>query len=356
MLLFVEVLDEKIAEAGIDLRPNPKYQEQFQIDEGAFEDILDEGVYYHNPRARQDDINSVRSIYAIRGNRAPTLIERSRAVLVTSNAAFAGAAWNYGQRYESSRAVSSVITNFSLANTSWLKSPMKALSLPRTQMLAFAYAAMEPTEEWLSKFVTEVDRLQAKGTISERDHQLLRSSPMVYEELMYLTLGEDVALNSETIVETLSRVSTEIRKEELEKLSAESHAHSQTKESLSRERSERERMIANLVTRCEHRARKIARGVAVFAFLLVALILLGGVVLRSVSPTLGWSLVSISILATAFEVASFTFGTSIRGLHDTTLEFVQRQLLRRESDALEIDLEAVIHGEASSDDGVERSN
>ena len=341
MLLFIELLDEKTSEAGIEIRPNPKYREEHQIDEAAFENILSKAINYINPRARQDDINSVRSIYAIRGNHAPTLIERSRAVLVTSNADYAAAAWKYGQRHESSRAVSSVITNFSLANTSWLKSPMKALSIPRTQMLAFAFAAMEPSEEWLSKFMTEINRLQTRGTISERDHQLLRSSPMVYDELMYLTLGEDTALGSETITETLSRVSGEIRKEESEKLSVEADAHGQTQQALSLERSAREKMMARLVRRCERKAGGIARYIAAVAFLLMLLVLVGGFVLRSISPALGWSLVSLSLLATLFEVVSLTFGSSIRGLHDATYELVLRSLLRQEARTLEIDLEGV---------------
>ena len=341
MLLFLELLDEKISEVGIEIRANPKYREEFQIDETEFENILSKAINYVNPRARQDDINSVRSIYAIRSNHAPTLIERSRAVLVTNNADFAAAAWKYGQRHESSRAVSSVITNFSLANTSWLKSPMKALSIPRTQMLAFAFAAMEPTEQWLSKFMTEIDRLQARGTISERDHQLLRSSPMVYDELMYLTLGEDTALSSETITETLSRVSAEIRKEESEKLSVEAEAHGQTQQALSLERSTTEKMIARLVRRCERKARSIARYIAAVAFFLMFLVLVGGFVLRSISPALGWSLVSLSLFATLFEVISLTFGSSIRGLHDATHKFVLQSLLRQESRTLEVNVEAV---------------
>lgn len=341
MLLFIELIDEHIDGAGFVVRPNPRYREETQIDEVEFEKILSSEINYLNDRALRDDINSVRSIYAIRGNQAPTLIERSRAVLVTSNAAFAAAAWEYGQRYEASRAVSSVITNFSLANTSWLKSPMKALSIPRTQMLAFAFAAMEPTEDWLSKFMAEIDRLQEKGTISERDHQLLRSSPLVHDDLMYLTLGEDTALNSETITETLSRVSQEIRREEAEKLVIETQAHDETKEALQLERSSREEIVGRIVRRCEDKARRIARNFATVAFIVLVLVFIGGLVIRANSTTIGWLLISVSIIATIFETVSLTLGTSIRGLYGTIYESRRRRLLNRESIALGIDPESM---------------
>ena len=36
----------------------------------------------------------------------------------------------------------------------------------------------------------EIDRLEEQGKISERDHQLLRSSSIAYDELMNLKLGD----------------------------------------------------------------------------------------------------------------------------------------------------------------------
>ena len=60
----------------------------------------------------------------------------------------------------------------------------------------------------------EIDLLEVEGTITERDHQLLRSCPLVYSKGLHLTLGEDDALTSETVTETQERVSNEIRKEE----------------------------------------------------------------------------------------------------------------------------------------------
>ena len=210
-------------------------------------------------------------------------------------------------------------------------------------MLAFAFAAMEPAEEWLSKFMSEIDRLQTMGTISERDHQLLRSSPSVHDELMYLTLGEDTSLNSETITDTLKRVSDEIRGEESEKLYKERIAHSETMEALSLERSRREVMIARVVKRCERRAKIIANWCSAMAFVLVFVVVIGGLILRSESPAIAWIVISVSLMATIFEVISLTFGWSIRGLHSFLNQFARQWLLKQQNVTLDTDLTNTDH-------------
>ena len=233
LLLLAEKIDDLLNAANVDVEDTPRYIHEFQIDETVFEKVLGDEVSYYNPRARQYDINSVRSIYVLRGNTSAVLLERSRAVFVTSNSGFAKAAWEYGQQHESSANVSSVITDFSLANMAWLKAPMKTPSIPTSQLLAFSYAALEPSSGLLEKYLTEIDRLERGQTITARDHQLLRGSPLVYRELMHLTLGDESALTAGTITETLKRVSREITKEESEKLTVEVRDHQETRDALS---------------------------------------------------------------------------------------------------------------------------
>ena len=122
-------------------------------------------------------------------------------MLVTNNSGFARAAFEYGREQEASREVSSVITDFSLANMAWLKAPLGAPSIPVTELLAFAYAALEPSTVLMDKYLKEVEKLEAQGEISARDHQVLRSSQLAHAELMNLTLGEEGALTEQTVSE-----------------------------------------------------------------------------------------------------------------------------------------------------------
>ncbi len=198
LLLLSHLAEEQLTEAGIEVVTTPPYIDKFQIDEGAFEQVLDDGLSYWNPRAKEYDIRSVRSIFTIRGDRPAPYLERARAVLVTNNVAFAKAAWKYGRKYESFRDVSSVITDFSLANMAWLKVPMGAVGVPTTQLLAFSYAAVQPSRRLLDRYMDEIDKLEERGEFPERSLQLLRSSPTVYDELTRLTLGDDSVLTGNT--------------------------------------------------------------------------------------------------------------------------------------------------------------
>jgi len=219
-LILIAKQAEKLIEDKISIIPTPPYKEktkQFEIGEEIFEGVLQNEINYHNPKARDYDIKSVRSIYILRSGLHPFSIEKSKAVLVTGNSSFSKAAFEYGKKYEQSQEVSTVITDFSLANTAWLKAPQGAPSLPRKEVLAFAYAALRPSDDFWTAVLNKAEQMQVDGKISARDHQLLRSDYQVQDELMKLTLGDDVALTDESVTKTINRVSDEIKAEEIEK-------------------------------------------------------------------------------------------------------------------------------------------
>ncbi len=315
LLLLVEQIDDKLMEAKIEVKETPRYIKDFQIDETMFEQILSDEVSYYNPHAREYDINSVRSIYVLRKNTQPSSVEKSRAVLVTSNSAFSQAAWNYGQKYEVSREVSSVITDFSLANMAWLKAPMGAPALPRIGLLAFSYAALQPSMGFLNKFLTEIDRLKERGGITERNHQLLRSSALVNDELMNLTLGEETALTEETITETLGRVSNEIKKEEIEKTTAEKAARQRVQDELDAHIIQKEKVQERIYWLC-HRGAKIAACVVTTT---VIFLLIAGTVFgfgfQSTQPSIRCILTLGSVTLGLLGLVNLLFGPTLKSIH-----------------------------------------
>lgn len=94
----------------------------------------------------------MRSIYVQRRGKSADTLENSLAVLVTNNSKLAQMAYEYEKSNEG-LGVSSVITDFSLANMAWLKGPMKASLLPKVEVIAFAYAALQPTKTLLDKYL-----------------------------------------------------------------------------------------------------------------------------------------------------------------------------------------------------------
>ena len=272
---------------------------------------------------------------------APSL-EKARAVFVTSNSAFAKAAWEYGRQHEASQDVSSVITDFTLANTAWLKAPMGAPAVPTTQLLAFSYAALEPSTELLGKYLKEIDRLQAQGTITERDHQWLRSSPLVYSELMHLTLGEDASLTEGTVTETLDRVSSEIRREEWERLTVEQKAHQETRDALNSQQARNQEIVRNLYWRCRGRARALAFLLSVGMVALLAIGLLSGLGLRPAAPIVSWVLMGSSTILTLLTLVNLVFGSSVKKIHAWVQNRCLTWFLKREAKTVGVDLSELI--------------
>lgn len=338
LLMLAGRIDEELSLAGIEVIRTPKYRKEFQIDESAFENVLEDDVSYHNPRAKQDDINSVRSIYALRSGNTPKSIEHAKAVLVTSNSGFAHAAFEYGKDYEESRQVSSVITDFSLANMAWLKAPVGAPDLPMAEVIAFSYAALQPSTKLLDKYLKEIDKLEEKGTITERDHQLLRSSDVAQRELMNLTLGEEDALQVETITETLNRVVDEIKKEESEKYQEEEKSHRQTKQDLTSERQKINSVKSKLYWDC-HRAAKFWSWV--LAVMVGSVLLIGAAVsfgTTSDSPVLGWILTVSFVLMTIAGVINLLFGFSVSRAREKVQGWLLKKLLLQQESRTGLEL------------------
>lgn len=337
LLLLAESIDDHLNDAGVVVEATPNYIERFQIDETAFEKVLDDEVSYFNSRAKQYDINSVRSIYVIRATDPASSLERSKAVFVTSNSGFAKAAWEYGQLHESSRSVSSVITDFALANIAWLKEPMETPSIPTSQLLAISYAALEPSSELLGKFLTEIDRLAVHGSITARDHQLLRSSPLVNGHLMHMTLGEEAALTEETITETLSRVSNEIRKEESERLTEEERGHQETLHALGQEEERSRQLTRRLYARCHRKANKVARYVSLVLTALLSIGVLSGVNIYFDVRIVSLFFLVISVPFGIMTLLSVVRGTTVRGVHDWLERKFLKWFVKRESNDTGID-------------------
>lgn len=302
-----EILEE---DKKILVLPTPAYEEKnfkFEISETVFDGVLRDEIRYNNPKARQYDVQSVRSIYVLRGGVHPFAIEKCRAVLVTGNGEFSRAAFKYGYRYEQSQEVSTVITDFSLVNTAWLKAPQGAPSLPRKEVLAFAYAALRPSNEFWSRVLAKAEQMEKEGKISSRDHQLLRSDYRLQDELMSLTLGEDAALTDETVSRTVERVSSEIKAEEVAKRVQVESKLCDVESELFKATAKIELVKAKIYWDADKRAKfeaKILSGCITFSQVIVAFF---GIYKVSEDSAFGWIIFVAALLSGALRLAGNYF-------------------------------------------------
>ena len=220
----------------------------------------------------------------------------------------------------------------------WLKAPLGAPSLPAAEVLAFCYTAFQPSTELLRKFLIEVDKLQEEGKFTERDHQLLRSSTLVDDEPMRLTLGNEEALTEQAITETLRNVTNEINREQHEKLTAEQLAHKQTQKELNSEKENRNKVQERLFWRCHRKANFCAW----FVSILLAIFLVAGL---ASGLNLWWdNLILGPVFTVGFGImvlmtlGNLVFGTTVMGLHQRVQNFCLARLIKYEAAATGLEL------------------
>jgi hypothetical protein len=339
LILLIGQIDNLLLENRVSIMRTPPYNSKYQINEGAFEKACEEeALNYCHSKAQLDDINSIRSIFVLREEHTPINIENCRAVLVTNNEALSRAAFEYGKKYEVACEVSSVITDYSLASIAWLKAPMGAPLLPTIEILSFAYAALRPSKEFLSKLLIEVEHLKASGKITPRDHQLLRSSHIVQSDLILLTLGDEFALNEETISKTLERVTKEIKKEELEELSKEQIAHNRTKESLYETKNANQILIGHLYWKCNKYANYCAFIISSILAIAIIVTIYYGQQIKPNNSVIGWLLMAFGGLFGALTLVSLIFGTTVQKIHQTIKTKIASYLIKKESQILGLNL------------------
>ena len=300
--ILIGELDERIKDAGIEIVRTPRFVEEHQVDENDLENQLCKFVRYNSKEGLLYDVNSVRSIFVIRKGTTPKRIEDAAAVLITNNQAFAETAFRCGQNHNTSKEVSSVVTDYSIANIAFLKSPMDAPDLPRKETIAACYAAMEVPAGLLVKYLDETDKMVKNGAISPDQHVLLRSSGEATKELMDLTLGDEDAFNSGTVSSVLERVKREMKKETTKKLDQERAdnqkniaAERATVQEIRNENSGLRNTIQTQDELLEKHAERLASVVSNFVYwALVGLVIIAGLVALSEIPVIGQWLNTVS--------------------------------------------------------------
>ena len=339
LLLVADDAAETLDAYKIFSVPTPPYEKKthkFEISEEVFESVLEDEIIYFNPRAKEYDIKSVRSIYVLRKGLVPFAIEKSKAVFVTSNTSFSKAAYEYGKKHEQSREVSTVITDFSLANTAWLKAPQGAPSLPRKEVLAFAYAAMRPTTDFWNKVLVEAEKLEASGRISVRHHQLLRSSHHVQVELMKLTLGEDDALTHESITAAVNRVTSDIRKEDAIRIQEAEEQRLKVERQLAEAIGRAELVKQRIYWRCNAKAERESRLLSGAIWASQGLVAFFGVVKLPESSTFGLAVVGVAVVSGLLRMAGARWDIKPLKAGPAFLEWRRARLLQVEYAALSI--------------------
>ena len=267
--LMAARLSEKLRILGIRIEEKPAYEKRYQIDEAGFEAALSAEIHYNNPRARIRDVDSISAIARIRRGRESYYPETSIALFITNNSSLARVTRKFFQNDAPAGVCAICMTDYALGNLLWLKNPTKAPELPLKQLLAHAYAALQPPDHLWIKYLTETAKLQDQGSISPDEYYILRHSFAAKNALMDLTQGEESGFSEGTVQEVLLIAKEKLRADLVEEVGRE-RENRRIAESQFQEISEnRALQISNLRQRATKYAKNLKNAALVIGILLI---------------------------------------------------------------------------------------
>jgi len=213
--LIIARLERSLRALRVQVKPRPPYTEALGVDEEKFESILQEEVRYFRKEALLHDLDSLTAIHRLRRGQFPYQIESCKAIFVTTNLSLARASGRFfREEYGDGdiRAPHCILDHLFITIV-WLKKPVRAPDLPRKEIVADCYAALNPSDHLWRLYLEEAQRLQNRGDISEEDYDLLRFSTEARTLLMKTTYGARDAFTEGTIPEVLEKARAAVRAE-----------------------------------------------------------------------------------------------------------------------------------------------
>ncbi|MER7523937.1 hypothetical protein ABTZ44_06445 [Microbacterium oxydans] len=202
-------LEEELEARHVLIVEKPQDYLAYGLDETDLGERLDHAISYRNAGTRNYDVESLSAVHRMRRGSTAAQIERLRAIMVTSNGDVARVASEMARR---ERGWPLAITDFVLAAVLWVRRPDAAQDLPKRQLVATAYAGMQPATHLWSAYLDEVDRLVAQGEVSHEDAVIFRSGQEPRRALMEVTLGEVDELDPASIQDVLEKIREDYRR------------------------------------------------------------------------------------------------------------------------------------------------
>lgn len=213
--LLAENLRSILEAQRVTIEEKPDYNPRLVIDETRLEQVI--SAEYHGGRreAILHDVDCLSAIFRLRKGRFADDVETCRAIFVTTNVALERASRQFfadGYGIGPSR-IGVCILDYPLTTMMWLKAPLRAPDLPRHRIVADCYIALNPPDDIWRRYLDEVNRLKARGSVSDDDYFILRFSLEARTELMDTTRGDLDAFAEGTVVEVLERARNTIRRD-----------------------------------------------------------------------------------------------------------------------------------------------
>ena len=266
------------------------------------------------------DISVLSGIYRLRQGRKPRTIGDSKYIFVTSNVALAYATRQFEQsEFEDKEyfTIPACLTDTLLDTIIWLQMPAKIHSIKKS-FIGYCYSAIQPSQELISRYISEVEKLKAAGEITEDQYYLLRCHRSTLNLLELKTLGDPDNVDGGTPKQILDDIITKIKlkeKREVEDL----------KKKVQVERQKNEEIHNTL----EIKSEKIAAYISNFLLAIMIIIAIVGSVYsyrtyfeEQIKPN-----PVILIITISFTLLSLVNGFNLMKLRDKVRTFIKTKII-----------------------------
>ena len=196
------MLGGNLQRLGLTMKARPDDYYPYGLDECALEDRLKAELPAQKESTRLYDLQSISAMHRLRKGSSPDRFERCGYVFVTDNSGLAAVARKVSERH----LWPLVMLESQVAALLWVRSPAIVEDLPRHQLLAAAYAGMQPVPHLWMRYAEEIERLEQRGQVNPEEAVGLRSRPEARDVLMDVTLGEPGNINPESVELIVSRM------------------------------------------------------------------------------------------------------------------------------------------------------
>jgi len=341
--MFIARVPQILEKFKIEKIPKPDYNKhiEYQIDESAFRKVIIDAYKddpYFDENQKKDtidkDIESVYSICKLRHGKVPFTISEAGHVFITTNITLAKLSGHVQENEYCPFSIPPCVTDVFIGTLLWLQNPDKAVELNEKKIIADAYAAIQPDQNLVKKYLAQIEILKNDNSISENDYFILRTSRVAFNLLSEATKNDPNNFAPKTTTQILDEINKDHISLLKEIANKEKITHNKTKESLV----DREKVIkqkeeeASILIKQNNRLLNFVANLltwfilpVIVAFIIIALII-------NQFPTLIPSPI-VRIIAFFVVTALVIFGISIKNtrvwLNDKIKSIIKKNILEK---------------------------
>ncbi len=195
-------LKYELKSKGISIDDTPDFDDYWKnIGHTAFNDYLSQNIHYKKDNRRDNDVNSIASIYRLRSRNRYHKYETCEALFVATNSYLVYHTQKYFRENENKNGIPAIVDDTFLTSLLWVKYMNHDDTLPTSKIIVDALAAQEPSKTFWDNFNQKIDELQKRGEITEEELIDLKYNTFSKKNMFDVTEGDTSKITHETVCE-----------------------------------------------------------------------------------------------------------------------------------------------------------